>query len=64
VQEPLIKSLQIETPHEIADEKYLQILINNQDRVSSVSAMQNPQNSVSAYNNQTKYKTGIKQFTL
>ena len=64
MQEPLIKSLRIESPHKIADEKELQILINNQDRVSSVSATQNPSNSVSAYNSQTKYKTGIKQFTL
>ena len=36
MQEPLIKSLRIETPHKIADEKDLRILINNQDRVSSV----------------------------
>ena len=42
MQEPLIISLRIETPHKIADEKDLQILINNQDRVSSVSATQNP----------------------
>ena len=63
MQEPLIKSLRIETPHKIADEKDLQILINNQDRVSSVSATQNPSNSVSAYNSQTKYKQELNNHT-
>jgi hypothetical protein len=64
VQEPLIKSLRIQNHHTRLLIKRLQVLINNQDRVSSVSATQNPSNSVSAYNSQTKHKQELNNHTL